>query len=100
VITTLEEKIVVGRKTYSCGFCRRTIEKGERHLTQRNVDGADIWTWRAHLACYDAVPSYLDSLGIKLYEVDDYDDTIDPDDFRRFVDNATYDATKPEPDYD
>lgn len=86
MITTLEEKQVVGRKDHSCGLCLRVIKKGELHDTWRNVDGRDIWTWRQHIACTRALPAFLKSQGIEAHWLEDYDNVCDSE-FRQFMED-------------
>jgi hypothetical protein len=55
------ETIRAARKPHQCDWCNETIEEGQSYVRQRNKDGADIWTWRAHPECHDAasrVPCY------------------------------------------
>lgn len=44
-------KIRAARKAHQCDWCLETIEVGQPYLRQRNVDGRDVWTWRAHPEC-------------------------------------------------
>lgn len=86
MIETLSEKDVVARKAHRCGLCERDIPKGTTHYTQRNADGLHIWTWRAHIECNAAYLPFLRWCGIEPQWLDDYE-TVDHDEFRKFVDN-------------
>lgn len=46
-----EERILAARKTHQCNWCNQTIAVGEAYERQRNVDGSDVWVWRAHAEC-------------------------------------------------
>ena len=48
---TLSERRPVARKQHQCDQCCGVISPGDRYFVQRNVDGGDTWTWRAHELC-------------------------------------------------
>lgn len=53
------EEVKAARKTHRCNWCNEDIEAGQPYVRQRNKDGADVWTWKAHPECY-AASSTLD----------------------------------------
>lgn len=83
--TTLGEKTVTARKPHECQLCHRTIDKGEKYFTQRNADGGEIWTWRAHLACNAAIGRYLGWADLPPWWLEE--EPIDPYEFREFLDS-------------
>ena len=51
------------RKRYSCGFCGRTIEKGERYKEQRCIGDGGPYVFRSHERCQrvsNAIWDYVD----------------------------------------
>lgn len=52
MITTFEDKTVIGRKEHRCDLCGCRIEKGERHRMQRNLFDGAFYVWREHLVCH------------------------------------------------
>ena len=48
------EHVVMGRKAYVCGWCRREIARGEQHVTISASSAGTRWTKRAHLVCHEA----------------------------------------------
>jgi hypothetical protein len=46
----MKEKIVTGRKEYTCVKCGKTIEKGIKHISRTIFDNG-ITTQREHLGC-------------------------------------------------
>ena len=87
MVTQLDERNVVGRKDHVCGLCVWTIPKGTEHYTQRNADGSEIWTWRAHLECWALLPAYFRSIGIASRFINE-SGMPDPYEFRAFLDSA------------
>lgn len=49
--------IGAARKRHQCDWCCEAIEIGESYVRQRNVDGREVWTWRAHAECSRAAES-------------------------------------------
>ena len=47
----LSDETLTARKPHGCNECGGTIGTGDRYHRQRNVDGGDIWTWKAHRLC-------------------------------------------------
>lgn len=43
--------IGAARKRHRCDWCNEDIAIGESYVRQRNKDGADVWTWKAHVEC-------------------------------------------------
>ena len=51
------------RKRHSCGFCGRTIEKGERYKEQRCIGDGGPYVFRSHERCQrvsNAIWDYVD----------------------------------------
>jgi len=46
----MKEKIVKGRKKYTCNKCGKMIEKGEEHVSRTIFDNG-ITTQREHIKC-------------------------------------------------
>jgi len=69
-----------------CEECGRNIEKGQTYFRQRNKDGGDVWTFKAHLDCSDLGIAYRNKNDawrgygdfIPMYEL------IEPDEFNEW----------------
>jgi len=48
---TLSETRPKARKRHGCNVCLGVIAKGDTYVRQSNVDGGDLWTWKAHGLC-------------------------------------------------
>ncbi len=48
------EEIKAARRAHRCDWCNETIDEGQPYVRQRNKDGADVWTYRAHPECMHA----------------------------------------------
>lgn len=42
------------RKSHRCDWCNEPIAVGDPYVRQRNCDGPDVWTYRAHAECWEA----------------------------------------------
>ena len=49
--TVLADERPTARRRHGCNACGGTIGVGDVYERQRVVDGADIWTWKAHVLC-------------------------------------------------
>ena len=55
-VTILRDERPVARKDHGCNECGGRIGAGDRYRRQSNVDGGDIWTYKAHALCFALVP--------------------------------------------
>jgi hypothetical protein len=54
-ITLIWETRPTARKRHHCDeHCGKWIEPGEKYIRQRNKEGSDVWTYRAHIECYES----------------------------------------------
>lgn len=52
MVTSLStDTIKRARKAHLCNWCKEPIDIGTSYVRQRNVDGKEAWTWRAHVEC-------------------------------------------------
>lgn len=59
------DEVKAARKAHVCDWCNEAIEIGQPYVRQRNKDGRDVWTWRAHPECSKAA-STLDSFDLEM----------------------------------
>lgn len=52
---SLADKMVIGRKAYTCNHCGQPIAVGERHRHKRGVYDGDFMQWRWCALCCDAM---------------------------------------------
>lgn len=48
---TLTDETRKARKQHRCNWCGNIIQKGEKYRHSVNVDGGDMWSFKAHLKC-------------------------------------------------
>jgi hypothetical protein len=65
------------KKEHRCSYCNGIIVKGEIYNRQVNVDGGDMWTWKAHLDC--------NWIANKLDMFDGCDDGLNGEQFREYI---------------
>lgn len=53
--TIIHHETPTARKQHHCDeCCGKPIEPGEKYIRQRNKDGGDIWTYKAHVECFES----------------------------------------------
>jgi hypothetical protein len=72
----------IARKSHFCDGCEGIITPGTLYVRQRVTDGPDIWTWRAHPACHDAVGRIMAEYNL------DCTDRVDPEHVREWMETV------------
>ena len=54
----ISDTVVTARKPHVCEECGRYILKGQPYRNQTNKEGGDIWTFKAHIDCFDLGSAY------------------------------------------
>lgn len=63
MVRVIHESRPVARKEHQCCECGTPIEPGTQYARQRNTDGGDVWTYKAHLECYEWSLEIYDPFG-------------------------------------
>ncbi len=80
MVTTLSSRTRrAAHGKHRCGYCRQTIDRGEKYDDTRCAGDGTVWTWRSHLRCLVFLQEVVDPY--------DWDEGIDA---VSFADHVAY----------